>query len=179
MVDRFRCVELFEAALVEDSYPVGHSKRLVMVVGDEDGGRGSPFEEAEKLFPHFRRHVRIEVAKRLIKQEDHWLLHKSSGQGHPLLLAAGELVGIAFGQVHKAYHFEHHADLTCSFRGWQAVQSECNIVCDAQMGEERIVLEDHPDMPMLGREHMPWCRDQPTIQIDLAGAYSFKPCYGP
>ena len=43
------------------------------------------------------------------------------------------------------------------------------------MGEERVVLEDHADPPLLGRHHDARAGNQPAIQPDLASHRGLEP----
>ncbi len=94
MVDGFWCVELLQSALVEHCDAVGHGKRFVVIMRHEDRRGLRPAEQVVEFLAHAPGHVGIEVAERFIEQEQHGMLDQRSSEGHALLLASGQFMGI-------------------------------------------------------------------------------------
>ena len=142
-------------------------------MGDVDGG------DAELLLdaPDFRAHVYpqlgVQVAQRLVEQQHAGLHHQGPGQGHPLLLAAGELVCVPVFhalQAHQVQHVEHlFADLLLG----QLAQLEAvgHVVEHVQVGEQGVALKHHGGIPLVGGQAV----DGLVAQIDFPLVGAFKP----
>ena len=79
---------------------------------------------------------------------------RRAGQRHPLLLAAGELVGHALAVAGEADLLEHGLDPAADLVPGQAaeLQAEGEVLEDVHVGPERVALEDHAGRALLGRE---------------------------
>ena len=95
-------VVLLEHAVVDETDLSGQGHGLHLVVGDIDEGRARLHVESLKLIAHLQAELGVQVGQRLIHEQHGGLRGQGAGDGHPLLLAAGQLGGIA---VHE------HADL--------------------------------------------------------------------
>ena len=60
---------------------------------------------------HLPAQLEVEGAERLVEQQHLGPVDQRPGQRDPLLLAAGELVRLAAGQLRRAHQLEHVADL--------------------------------------------------------------------
>ena len=76
------------------------------------------------------------------------------GKGNPLLLPAAQLSGKTVKERFELDLFEDLMDSrTDLFSGdVTGPQSVGHIVKNIQVGKERVVLEDHPGLPFMGRE---------------------------
>src|SRR5262249_32155383 len=83
--------QLLNAPGVEHRDAVPHCHCLYLIVGDVDKRRSCRLVQAGDLSPRLHPQLGIQVAKRLVEQEDLWLAHQRAPQRHPLPLAAGEL----------------------------------------------------------------------------------------
>ena len=115
------------------------------------------------LLQHFFPEFGVQVGDGFVHDDDFVAAHQGTGNGHALLLAAGELAG-------QMFFIAYHADLFQGvfgtaghlvlvhphfFHGIQDILHNC------QMGPDRIVLEYHADMaafgghvdPVFGAEH--------------------------
>ena len=91
--------ELDDLAVAHDRDQVGQAHRLLLVVGHEDAGRAERQVEVLDLGPHPAAQAGVEVAERLVEQEDERLLDQRAAERHALLLAAGHLARLALHQV--------------------------------------------------------------------------------
>ena len=79
-------------------------------MGDVDAGDAQPLLDAPDLGAHLLAQLGVQVGERLVHQQHLGLHHQGAGQGHALLLPAGELVGGALlqaGQLHQLQHARH------------------------------------------------------------------------
>ena len=95
-------VVLLEHAVFNEADLGGQGHGLHLVVGDIDEGRTGLHVEALELIAHLQAQLGVQIGQGLIHEQHRRLRGQGAGDGHPLLLAAGELCGVA---VHK------HADL--------------------------------------------------------------------
>ena len=70
-------------------------ERLVLVVRDEHDRRARGAQQPEHLRAHLAAHLDVEVAERLVEQHDRRPRRDRSGDRHPLLLPARQLVRVA------------------------------------------------------------------------------------
>ena len=93
---------------------------------------------------HVLAELGIEGGEGFVQQEDFGATNQGPGEGHPLALPSGKLIGFAAFQTLQRNQFEglEHAPFT--FRGLDFLhrQTEFNILSNVQMGEQRIALED-------------------------------------
>ena len=107
LVDLLGGADLLDPPQVEHGHPVGHAKRLVLVVGDEDEGDADLALQRLELALHLLAQLEVEGAQGLVEQEHLGLEHQRPGQGHALALAARELCGpprAVLGQGHQLQH---------------------------------------------------------------------------
>jgi len=80
------------------------------------------------------------------------VLDEGASQRDPLLLTAGQFVGISTIEPFEADQSKHllHPVFTLTTR--QLSKAEGNIVLDAEVGKERILLKDHANMTIF-RSH--------------------------
>src|SRR5262252_3897597 len=90
--------DLLDAAGIHHDDAVGHRHRFDLVVGDVYGGVLELIVQAPDLEPHLGPQIGIEVRQRFVEQEDIGLGRERAGERDALLLATGELGGIALGQ---------------------------------------------------------------------------------
>src|ERR1700759_5311008 len=68
--------------------------------------------------------------------------NQSPGDGAALLLAAGDFMGIASGELGDAEAVEHFVDAAMALQPWQSLSREAEVVAQCHVGEECVVLED-------------------------------------
>ena len=109
-VHRLRRVVLLEAARGKDGDAVAHADGLRLVVRDEDRRQAQPRHQLAELHAHFRPELRVQRGQRLVEENALRLRHHRPGEGHALLLPAGELVRVAvrqFLQMHDGERLPH------------------------------------------------------------------------
>jgi len=116
-VDVGRCSDLLHPACVHHGHAIGHGEGLLLVVGDVNEADVDFALDALQLELHHLAQLQVERAKRLVQQERRWFVHQRTGQGHPLLLATGELRGLALGELAEAHHLDNGVDLLADLGG--------------------------------------------------------------
>ena len=86
-------VVLLDAAVAHDRQPVAERQRLGLVVGDEHGGEAEAAVELVDLGRHLVAQAGVEVAQRLVEQDEVGAGDEPAGEGDALLLATAELAG--------------------------------------------------------------------------------------
>ena len=80
-------------------------------MGDVDEGDADLGLDALELQLHLAAQLEVEGAERLVEQQHLGVVDQRAGDGDALLLAAGELVRLALGEVAELDEVEHVADL--------------------------------------------------------------------
>ena len=107
VVDLPGSAHLRHHALVHDYDVVGDAHGLGLVVGDVYGGDAELLLYAADLRAHVHPQLGVQVAQGLVKQQHAGLRDQRAGQGDPLLLAAGQLVGETVFHALQAHQLEH------------------------------------------------------------------------
>jgi hypothetical protein len=105
------------------------------------------------LGAHLHAHLGVQVGERLVEQERLGLAHDGAAHGHALALAAGQLLGFALQQVLDAQDVRRlaHAGVDLRLGIAAQLQAEGHVLVDAHVRVERVVLEHHGDVAVLGR----------------------------
>ena len=99
LVDLARRADLDDPALVHHRDLVRQRQRLALVVGDVDGGEVELALQPLELGAHAVAQLGVEIGERLVEQQELRLHHQRARERQPLLLAAGELGGVAVDQL--------------------------------------------------------------------------------
>ena len=175
-IERQGIVDLLDAALVHDRDAVRRRHRLGLVVGDVDRGDAEFIVQAADLAAHLLAQIGVEVRQRFVQQQDFRLHHQRARQRHPLLLAAGEFVGIARGEMTKLHHVEDLPDPAFGFvlGDLAHLQAEGDVLLDRHVRPQRVALEDHRHPPLLRRQRGAGRRHLLAVHFDRAGGRRHK-----
>ena len=136
-----------DAALVELDHAAAHVVDHLAVVGDDDDRRAGLVDPVEQLH-HADRGDRVEVAAGLVGEQQRRVVDEGAGDRDALLLAAGELVGVAVQlgrEADQAQRLRHlGADLGAA--GADHLQRVGDVVVDGAVGQQLEVLEDGADV---------------------------------
>src|SRR3954464_8887995 len=136
-----------DAALVElDDAPL-HVVHHLAVVGDDDDGGAGLVDPVEQLHDPDRGD-RVEVSARLVGQQQRRVVDEGAGDGDALLLATGELVGVAVELGRQADQAQGLRHLLANFgaAGADHLQGIGDVVVDRAVGQQLEVLEDGADV---------------------------------
>ncbi|ANH38029.1 hypothetical protein I601_1597 [Nocardioides dokdonensis FR1436] len=152
LVDLARRAELDDAPLVEDGDPVAEGEGLLLVVGDEHEGDAELTLQGLQLDLHLLAQLEVERPERLVEEQDLGAHHDRPGQGDPLALASRQLGGATIGQVAQLDRVEGVAGRGPALRLAHPAHPEAvgDVLQDAHVREERVVLEDGVDGPLEG-----------------------------
>ena len=153
VVEFERRSDLLDHAIVHHHDLVGHGHGLDLVVGDVDGGGLQPLVQGLDLRAHGDAQLGIEVGERLVEEEDLRIAHDGASHGDALALAARELARIAVEKLAQAEDLGGAVDAGLDLGLGRPLQleREGHVVGDRHMRVERIVLEHHRDVALLGR----------------------------
>ena len=152
-VDLLRAAHLLNDAILEHHDAIPHGDRLYLIVRYVNKGGIQAMMEAGDLRTHLGAEDGVEVGERLVHQEDIGLAHDGPPQGDALALTAGKLARPALQEMLDAQHGGGLLHATIDFGSGRLAQLEAerHVVIDVHMGIERIILEDHGNVPGLGR----------------------------
>ena len=142
-------------------------------MGDVDHRRLQLRLQARHLGPHLHPQLRVEVGERLVHQEDLGVADDRPPHRHPLALAAGEVGGAAvevLGEVEgRGRLLDLLVDLGLVDLG--QLQREAHVLAHGHVRVERVVLEDHGDVAVLGRAVV----DHVAADLQLAAGDVLEP----
>ena len=173
VVDVLGRADLLDAAMVQDDDAVRQRHRLDLVVRDVDRGRGHALAQALDLGAHLHAQLGIEVGKRLVEQEHLGIAHDGAAHGDALALAARELARHARDVGLDVEDARRLVDAAADLLAVDAAvaQRERHVLEHRHVRVERVVLEHHGDVPVLGIELV----DDTAIDGDLAGGDVLQP----
>ena len=102
------------------------------------------------LHSHGDTELHVEVAERLIEEQDVRLIDDRASHGHALLLSTGELVGKAMFRVRKGDECECAGDLSGDLvtAGTSFAQTVGDVFTDGEVGEQRVPLKHHSEIAL-------------------------------
>ena len=101
---------LVDAPVEHDHDAVGDHHRFGLIVGHVDGRDPDPLLQRPDEETHLLAELRVEVGQGLVQQEDARLDDHGPGEGDALLLAAGELAGLALPEVAELHRLQDPGD---------------------------------------------------------------------
>ena len=175
-VQSFRSGDLLDAALVHDRDPVGENHRFALVVGDVEHGHPEALLEAADFVLHLLAQAAVQRPERLVHEHQVGLEHERPGDRDALLLAAGQLPGAARLEALQLDHVQGAFDAGFDLVFGQAarVQGKGEVLGNRHVGEQGVVLEDQPDVALVGldRGHGPAVQpDIPAVGVLEAGQH--------
>ena len=122
-------------------------------MGDVDEGDTHLLLDALELDLHILAQLEIQGAQRLVQQQHLGPVDDGPGDGHPLLLPAGEGVHrplAVAGQVHQGQGLLHPG-FELRLGHLLNPQAEGHVLKDIHVGEQGVLLKDGIDLPLMGR----------------------------
>src|SRR5919199_685735 len=156
------------AAILEGNDPLAHHVHHLPVVGrDEHGGPDAVYAVQKLHDAHAR--VRVEVARRLVRDEDRWLRDEGPGDRYALLLSAGELVREFVNLPAQADEIEDLGHLGADDAAPLArdLHRVGYVLCGGLVREQLEVLEDTPYVaPVAGNLPPGYRREPRAVDVD-------------
>ena len=141
-----------DLSLGHDHHRVGHGQGLLLVVGDKDEGDARLLLDLFQFHLHVLAQLQVQGPQGLVQQQDLGAGHQGPGDGHPLLLAAGQAGDSAVFKTAQGHQREHLVDLGLNLPLGHLLlpKGEGHVFKDVQMGEEGILLKNSVDVPFVG-----------------------------
>ena len=167
LVDLGGGVDLLDAALVHDGDAVAQRHGLALVVGDVEEGDADLVVDEVELDLHVLAQLQVERGERLVEQQHLRVVDERPGDRDALLLPAADLVGLLVLVAVHLDEVEHGVDFAVDLLARLArdAQAEGDVVADAQVREQRVVLEHGVDAAHVRRQ----ARDVAPVEEDAAG----------
>jgi hypothetical protein len=131
---------------------VGEREAFIEIVGDEEDGDADVAADFEDEGAQVGFEGGVEAARRFVEEEDIGLGNEGASDGAALFLAAGELAGVAAGEIGEAEAIEEFGDAAAAFETGEGLRAEGEVLAQGHVGEEGVVLEDVTAGAALGRE---------------------------
>ena len=170
--------DLLNDAAVNDHNAVAHGHGLRLVMGHiHHGDAVLPLD-----FLDFKAHafpqLGVQVGQGLVQQQQGGLCHQGAGQGHALLLAAGQLAGNALGVLNQVHGLQHTFDLLpdgglIHFFDGQGIG---HIVEHGHVGPHSVGLKHHADVALFRLEKHLAAGHHLVIEQHAAGGGLLKAC---
>src|SRR5215813_8385099 len=157
---------LEDEAVAHDRDPVGERQRLLLIVGDVDRRDAELLLQRADLGPDLDPDLGVQIRKGFIEEQDVGVQDEGPGQRDALLLAAGELAGVAVGQAREIDLAQALGQPARDVRRRQLAQLEAvgDVRGHRHVRPQRIVLEDHADVACVRRQVV----DAALAEPDLA-----------
>ena len=173
LVDVDRGAHLGHLARLHDGQPVGHGEGLLLIVGHVEEGDPHRLLQRLELDLQGAAQLGVEGAQGLVEQQDGRVEHQGAGQGHPLLLTAGQLTRPPLLVPEELDEFEGGADPPGRLGLVQLLvpEAEGHVVGHAEEREEGVALEHRVHVPPVG-----WrVGHVGAVEVDAAAGGLFEP----
>ena len=169
-------VLLHDFAAIEEQHAVGHGAGELHFVGDDDH-RFALFRQAQDNVEHFAHHLGVERGGYLVEQQHLGLHGQRTGNGHALLLAAGELARVALLFLGQANALQQGACRFLCFGLRHLLHLDgCkgDVVDDRHVGEQIVALEHHAHLLAKLGEFLFGAVDVCSANLDAAALDGLK-----
>src|SRR6476659_223000 len=173
VVHAARAVALLEDAVLEHRDAVAHRHGLDLVVRDVDRRDAEAALERGDLRARLDAELGVEVRQRLVHEEDLGRAHDGAAHGHTLALATREGLRLAVEVGREVEDLGSLLDALADLALVDAgdLEREAHVVGDRPVRVERVVLERHRDVAVLGGQvrHVA-VPDEDAAAVDLLEA---------
>ena len=165
-VQRFRLGDLLNPAAAKDGHPVRQHHGLLLIVGDVDDRDPQAALDAPELVLHFLAQTAVKGAERFVHQHQAGLKHQRPGDGHALLLAAGQLGRTPLLKSFQAHELQRAPDALSDLLRVEPAYFERKrqVAANRHMRKQRVVLKNHADAALARRQVMH------RVAVDADGA---------
>ena len=170
VIDIFGGAELVDPAAVHHRDQVGGGHRLGLVVGDVHRGVAVFVVQPPDLEAHLLAQIGVEVGQRLVEQQRLRFHDQRPRQRHALLLAARQFARITLGQYFELGGGEDRLELPGDGVAVELAQPQAvdDVFRHRHVRPQRVALEDHRHLALLGRQRPRFRGHQPVADMDFA-----------
>ena len=135
-------------------------------MGDVDGGDAHRVLDVLDDGAHLHPELCVQVGEGLVEEQHVRLDAEGAGQGHALLLAAGEALGQTVGILVDLHELHELVGLLGDLGLGQllVLQAELHVLAHGEMGEDGVILEDHADVALGGVQVV----DALVVEVEVA-----------
>ena len=173
MVEHFlRRANLLNEAILHNDNPVAQSHSLGLVVGNVNEGGVDALTQLNQLGTHLVTQLCVQVTQRLVHQHNLGVTNDGTTNGNTLTLTTGQSLGLTaqvLGDVQNLGGFLHLA-VDFVLGSMAKLQSKSHVIINSHVGVQRIVLEDHGDITVLGGNII----HQTVADVQLAAGNVFQ-----
>ena len=146
-----RRADLLDATLIHHHHAVGHAHRLFLIVRDQQRRHPKRELQAPQFGAQFHANFGVERRQRLVQQQHSRVRRERSSQCHTLALTAAERRDVALVIPDQPDDLQKLPDSSLKFSLVPArdPQPETDVARDGQVGEQRVILENHADLAVL------------------------------
>ena len=175
LVHNVRGSHLLYGTEVEDHDPVGHGEGFALVMGNVDDGDAEPVVEVLQLDLHLLPELEVQGAKGLVQEQNVGFIDKGPGQSNALLLTTTELAGTPLFEARQPYQFQGglHPWLDLPLLHLSHLEREGDVLLHIHVGEEAVVLENHPQVSLVGGD----VDDRVAVHENIPGCWNDKTCH--
>ena len=166
-IQRLRVGGLDDRAVAHDGDDIGQRQRLLLVVGHQQRRGAALAQHAAHLGAHLRAQAGIEGVEGLVEQHQLGRGRERAGERDALLLAPGELVRAALGQVGQPDQLQQLSHATGV--ALRTRKSKGDVGGDVEVGEQRSLLRHEADPALLGGDVGALVADDPLADANRAG----------
>ena len=150
-----RCA-LRDDAVDHDRDAVGDLEGFLAVVGHDHAALAQRPLQLPELPPQRQAEMLVERGEGLVHQQQHGLRRQRPRQGHALPLAAREGRRQPVGERLQLDQRQQFLGAGIGHRGLLAPRerTEADVLAHRQVGEQRVMLEDHADVALLRRQRL-------------------------
>ena len=143
---------LHDVAVAHHANAVAHGHGLHLIVGHIHHRSGQLGVQSRDLRTHVHPHLRVQIGKRLVKEEYFGIPHDRSPEGHSLALASGKRPRLAVQHFVKSEAIRGLGNgLLDEVLGlFRQLQPKADVVKDRHVRIERVVLKHHGYPAILG-----------------------------
>ena len=144
--------DLLDEAVLHDDDTVAQSHSLGLVVGHVDEGGVDALAQLDDLGAHLVTQLGVQVGQRFVHQEHLGITDDGAANSHTLTLAAGQSLGLTvqvLGDIQDGGSLPHLlVDLILG--NLAQLQGKGHVLIHGHVGIERVALEHHGDIAVLG-----------------------------
>ncbi|MPM84688.1 hypothetical protein SDC9_131761 [bioreactor metagenome] len=147
-----RSADLLDITVFHNDDAVAQRHGLGLVMGNIHKRGVDVLAQLDQLSTHLIAQLCVEVAQRLVHEEDLRMANNCAADGDTLALTAGERLGLSLqilGDTENLRRFLHLL-VDLSLGNLAQLESERHVFIHGHMRVERVVLEDHRDVAILG-----------------------------